>query len=120
MGGGLWAVGGGWWAVEGGGVRTEHEDVVRRQEAGVLRERCPLRRARHVVPAAQELGLRPAAQGKGRWGGCQVARSGVDGRVVSRVGSEDRKSGHLQSLAPSRVPLLESRSSIITSAITEG
>ena len=44
----------------------------------------------------------------------------MDGCVASRVGGEERRSGHLQSLAPSRVLLLESRSSIITSAIVEG
>ena len=83
----------------------------------MLRERRALRRARHVVPAAQELGLRPAARSKARVVRELLSR-GMDGCVSPACGQLNRCDwGHLQSSVPSRVPLLESRSPIITSAI---
>ena len=83
----------------------------------MLRERRALRRARHVVPAAQELGLRPAARSKARVVRELLSR-GMDGCVSPACGQLNRcDRGHLQSSVPSRVPLLESRSPIITSAI---
>ena len=83
----------------------------------MLRERRALRRARHVMAAAKELGLRPAARSKA--GVSVKGRSSEMDRCVFRVRAAGiGRRGHLQSLDPSRVALLESRSSTtITSAI---
>jgi hypothetical protein len=83
----------------------------------VLRERRALRRARHVMAAAKELGLRPAARSKA--GVSVKGHSSEMDRCVFRVRAAGiGRRGHLQSLDPSRVALLESRSSTtITSAI---